>query len=85
MYPSETFSATHIALAPGLPLARPVMFCNGILIPKVDLKNSCIASADSAGLAVKTKTSLSPLASVKRLASVARGPLLPSFTWLNSE
>ena len=54
-------------------------------MPKVDLKNSCIASAASAGLAVKTKTSLSPLDSVKRLASVARGPLLPSFTWLNSE
>jgi hypothetical protein len=66
-------------------LARPVIFCNGILIPKVALKNSCIAKAESAGLAVNTNTSLSPLASVKRLARVARGPLLPSFTWLNSE
>ena len=61
------------------------MFCKGILIPKVDLKNSCIALAESAGLAVKTKTSLSPLASVNLLARTANGPLLPSFTWLNSE
>ena len=39
----------------------------------------------SAGLAVKTKTSLFPLESLIFLATSAKGPLLPLTTLLNSE
>ena len=48
-------------------------------------KNSWIGPAASAGLAVKTNTSLVPLLSAMILATSSKGPAFPSITLLNSE
>ena len=74
---------TQFALAWGSPLAKPVILDKGKFKP-IPCKNSCIATSDACGLAVKTKMSLLPLASAIVLANWNNGPFLPSITLSNS-
>ena len=67
-----------------MPSPKPVIFSSGIFNPILS-KNSFIGPAASWGLAVKTNTSLSPLASFMNLATSSKGPLAPFITLLNSE
>ena len=84
LYPSANLSNIHWALASPLLLAKPVIFSKGISNPW-DFKNSCIATADAWGRAVKTNISFVPNFSALFLALLSNGPGVPSTTLLNSE
>jgi len=78
------FSAIQRALASGVEFASAVIFFNGIFIP-CDFKNALIAGADSTGLAVNIKLSLTPNFFILSANFLKKGPFSPLTTLLNSE